>query len=215
MSQNNIRQSPPSASILKKIWSHLTANREVEENVVRSSSARLLAVLLLTLTVGFIVVDTYKSVVVAGYYVPWYGYGILVATFVINRFVSYRLAAIMTCLMFPLVVFSHIYTNQSQDSLQSINYLVLAIILAAILLNTLEMMAFTFMTLFLIVVLPMSGTFSDLSVNDLVSPLSICFFGAVLAQLLRFHRNAIEQKRMEQVGKSERRFRDLVESIKN
>ncbi|MBN1411171.1 MAG: PAS domain S-box protein [Spirochaetales bacterium] len=199
-------------NFFRRLWDILTKTRIPETIIGDHFNSRLLAFLLIILFSGFLFVDVYKSLNVSGYKVPWMGYLILLSAYLINRFLSYRTAAIITSLMFPFVLISQLIINPSTNNIQSLVYLALGIILASILLKQLEFIIFSVVIEVILLIIPFTGIIPDNLANQLVTPAMICLFTIILSQVLRSQLKIIEKRRRQRIEKSEKRFRDLVES---
>jgi len=175
-------------------------------------NARLLATMLVTLTLGFAVVDSYLALTRPDYHIPWYGYLILASAFLLNRFLSYRFAAVLACLMFPAVLFATVAVQPGTDSVRSLNHMVLGIMLAMMLLRRWEAVLYAVFCMGVILLVPALHLLTPDMHYRLTTPLATCLFGTVLSLTFTLHRDHLERRRREQLAASEKRFRDLVET---
>ncbi len=157
--------------------------------------SRLLGISLAVLLGGFIPVDTALVLTVPGYAPPWFGYGMLITSGVLNYLGRYRVAAAIAMAMFPLVVFGLVYSGQSTLPFVTFGYLALAPMLGAIFLPIWGVALITVANLCGIALAPwfvpeLAGRFSQL-----VGPLSINTMVGVLAGLYMHHRNGVEADR--------------------
>ena len=80
--------------------------------------SRLLNIFLLPMILVFMGVDAVYLLTVPGYVPPWYGYVLLIASYLLNRGRFYRFAAFLTLVMFPFVILVNIVSGGSTDPLQ-------------------------------------------------------------------------------------------------
>ncbi len=196
---------------LSSLWFFASKNSELPTDIVKNLNAQLLSVLLLTFATGFGFIDIYKSITMETYMVPWPGYLTMAFAFFLNRYYSYRIAAILTCIMFPAVLFSLIVIIPTPDNIQSLQYLVLAAILSALLLKGWE--SFLFSSSIVVGILLIPVLFSTVLLTTVITPLGVFIFGWVLAHLLRFQRNAIEARRQRQHQISESRIQHFIDDF--
>ncbi len=197
-----------------RLWNAVSANAASATDLRARLNARLLAAMLVTFTLGFGVVDIYQSLTLPGYHVPWYGYVVLATAYSINRFLSYRVAAAITCLMFPAVLFSMFIGTPTVHSVHSLSYLALGIMLATILLSTWEAVVYAGLVLSLLATLPLLVDAPPEVTSHLATPFAMSAFGAVLSMVFSLHRDLLEKRRQRQLAESERRYRSFVTNFR-
>ncbi len=83
------------------------------QDIETRRQSRLLAAMLIVMTAGFGLLDLRGALTVPGYVVPWYGYVFLISSYLLNRYRSYSVAASLTVLMFPVVIFAEVLFSPS------------------------------------------------------------------------------------------------------
>ncbi|MFH0990117.1 MAG: PAS domain S-box protein [bacterium] len=184
--------------------------REYETTDVKS---RLLAVILLIMILGFGIYDVRGYLTQENYQAPWYGYLFLLTAFVINRFWSNRVAALLTMLMFPSVLFFGLVTLPQTITLYSLHYLLVSIILGSILLRWRELLLYMILILAGIGLLPSLFPAVIPDVNAIVELLVFNAMGGLLVLLKMHLRDRGEQRRQEQITESEKRFHTIFDSV--
>ena len=121
----------------RSLWLRLTEpSATLQDNVLRRKS-QLLAAFLLVLFVLFGALD------IVYYLHPNYritsqsimGYLFLAVSYTLTRRGRYGLAATLTMAMFPMVLFSEVISNNSNNPVVTLSFLVLSLLLASILLS--------------------------------------------------------------------------------
>ncbi len=164
--------------------------------------ARILAVLLIFFILVFGALDTYKSFTDPAYTIPWTGYVFLSASIVINAFGFYNVAAFLTAAMFPVVIFSSVVQSTEPNAYAVLNYLVLGLVFASILLGfrgtgILAMVQITGLCL-----LPWINPVVFPSLSSVAGPLALNFLSASLLLYFIYLRNHIENRRRQELVQS-------------
>lgn len=176
-----------------------------------SRKARLLSIFVLAMILIFINVDVLYLATVPGYVVPWYGYIFLFATYLLNRFGYYVVAANLVMCMFPLVVFGSLLGGESGQS-SNLGYLLPGLILTSILLPSASVVVIALIDIMGILLLPVLDPGMALSVQMIVSPASVLIIGTVLIVISMRHRDQIERDRQVLLRQSEESYRMLFET---
>jgi PAS domain S-box-containing protein len=164
---------------------------------------------------AFALVDAAMLAAVPRYRPPWLGCGLLVATFLLNRFWSHRVAARLTCWMFPLVVFTEIATGvrTGTSSVLPLIYLLVGTQFAALLLGSREAIGFALACLAgaacLPLVIPAEATGWE---RAWLTVMTVNVLGAILAIAFRRLRDGAERDRASELQTREEHYRSLVES---
>ena len=203
---------PPLDELLQRFRGRLsTPSRSADDPAIRLKSRLLNAFLLIAVAV-FGVVDVVYAVTLPGYTPPWYGYAFLLGAWLLNRWGRYRAAASLTLAMFPLVIVALIVSGASAEPRASLNYLVLGILLASILLSWRGVAVFTLVSLGGLVLTPVIAPDSVESLGDLVGPLSLVALVAGLSLVFLHHRDQVERDRQAELRASEERLRLALEA---
>jgi PAS domain S-box-containing protein len=183
------------------------------KDIALQKKSLLLSIFLLVFIYIFAGVDIAYLLTVPGYAPPWYGYVFLVGSYALNRIGKYRLAAVLTISMFPIVVFSNILEGASANPLATLYYLILSIILGSILLQKrfLILLALINSLGILLMMRYEPAYFPD--IDTIVGPLSTMFIGVALVLISMVHRDQIEKSRQVELRQSEERYRTLFDGI--
>ena len=157
--------------------------------------SRILAAFLLVSLAVFGFVDSVYVLTVPGYAPPWYGYGLLVGAWLLNRCGRYGAAATVTLAMFPLVIFSLVVTGRAAEPSTTLSYLVLGILLASILLGWRGVALVTLVSLGGLALMPLLARDTVPSMLALVGPFSVTALGAGLSLVFMPHRDRVERDR--------------------
>jgi two-component system cell cycle sensor histidine kinase/response regulator CckA len=178
----------------------------IQDIAIRHKS-RLLAIFLLLMMAIFAGVDITRSIMVPGNAVPWYGYVFLGTAYILNRTGYYKLAAILTSSMFPLVIFSQVLRHTANTPILSFNYLILGLMLGSILLSGRGVAILAGVNIGGILLMPILVPEVIPGFNQILTPLATNAIGATLALVFIYHRNQIEQARQVELRQGEERLR--------
>jgi len=168
--------------------------------------SRLLGISLAVLGLLFACVDASLALTLPHYTPPWHGYVLLTLAFALNRSGYYQLAAPLTVLTYPGVIFTITHSGHGMPFL-SFGYLVIAPMVAAIFL---PMWGVALITLVDLLGIASAAWFEPSLVADapqLIGPLSVNAMVGVLALLYMHHRNGLERDRRRALEDSEERAR--------
>ena len=197
--------------LLLKSLDRLLIEPQHPYNAATSRKARLLSIFVLAMILIFINVDVLYLATVPGYVVPWYGYIFLFATYLLNRYGYYVVAANLVMCMFPLVVFGSLLGGESGQS-SNLGYLLPGLILTSILLPSASVVMIALIDIMGILLLPVLDPGMALSVQMIVSPASVLIIGTVLIVISMRHRDQIERDRQVLLRQSEESYRMLFET---
>ena len=203
----------PSRLLVWRLWDLLVKQSVASGDGSLRRQSRLLATFLLVMTAGFGFMDVRGVMTLPDYHVPWYGYAFLLAAFVTNRFISYRLAAATTMAMFPVVLSHGVITDPATFPINSLNFLVLGILLGSIMLSIVDMAVYSFLLVATIALLPVFAPSSVPAFQSVVIPLTLNSMGAMLALVAMHNRDVLEAERRSQLLEKEQRLKTIVDSL--
>jgi two-component system cell cycle sensor histidine kinase/response regulator CckA len=175
--------------------------------------SRLLAAFLLSMTAIFVLVDMYKSLAIPEYRIPWYGYLFLGTAYILNRSQYYTLAAALTLSMFPLVVFATPWSD-APSTVNTLNYLVLGILLASIFFSIRGLAIITVANITGLLLLPILAPNAIPAFTNIVTPLAVNTIGSALALVFMQHRDHLERDRQAELRASEERLRLALDAAR-
>lgn len=177
--------------------------------------ARWLAGLLLLMAAGFGSLDVYYLLTRQSYTPPWFGYALLGINYALVRSGRFRLAAILTVAMFPLVVFALVATGRAAAPQTTLSFLVLGILLASVLLSAGTVVVFTLLALLGIATLHAFGGAAPGA--DTLGPAVLVAITGGIASVGALLRQRIEQERREVLvsanAELERRVRERTAEL--
>ncbi|MBN2736301.1 MAG: PAS domain S-box protein [Spirochaetales bacterium] len=198
--------------VMGRLWRFITKTVVPESESRNFLNSQLLAFLLVLFFLSFLVIALVKSSVYDHYFCPWFVYIVLIFSFICNRFWSYRVAAIITNFMLPFILFLKLLWWPDLFSIQSLFFIIPAIILASLLLDQIEYIIYSVFILVFLGLLSFTGLI-PLEIHEaFTDPAVICFFTIVFSQLLRSQLSAVQRHTISSVEASQSRFRDLVET---
>lgn len=176
--------------------------------------SRLLSLFLLSLVIIFFVVDSVYLATVPGYQPPWYGYVLLIGSYLLNRSGRYNIAALMTIAMFPAVILVSNISGEASNPLTILYYLIPGLILAGIFLSIRATASFALIEIAVIISMHylVPDAFADFGV--LIAPLSTMVISAVLVVVSMLSRDQIEKDRQAKLRDSEERLRMALEAAR-
>ena len=174
--------------------------------VARIRKSRLLAIVLLTMIVVFAGVDSVYLATVSGYSPPWFGYVLLLGAFALNRSGRYDPAAVVTLAMFPLVVFSSVISGHSAEPTVTLNYLLLGVVLAGILVSIRGTIFMAAIEIAGLLIVPVLAPRAVPGYSAIVGPLSLIVVGSLLIVLSLTLHDQIESDRRAELKASEERL---------
>ncbi|MCC6569520.1 MAG: PAS domain S-box protein [Anaerolineales bacterium] len=199
-------------SPLQRLQTALFEPPVVVEDITLRHKSRLLNIFLVILIVVFMGVDGYRLATAPGYLPPWYGYVFLFGSYALNRAGFYRISALLTLVMFPVVIFISIVSGTASASMTTIYYLIPGLILAGILLSFKSIIFFAAVEIGIVLAMPFAASKSFADFDSILGPFSALLISAVLVLVSIRHRNNVEAERQELLRKSEERYR-LISSV--
>lgn len=142
------------------------------DDLAVAHKSRLLALGIWILLLVFSGVDTFFTLTIPNYQVPWFGYGLMFSAYLLNRYKYYAWAAGLTILMFPMVIFSSIYGGTAANIMTTLNYTVLGLILCSIFLRKSGVTVLGIINTIGIMLMPSFSEASEITYSMLVGPLS-------------------------------------------
>ena len=177
--------------------------------------SRLLNIFLLPLIFVFLGVDGVYYTIVPGYTPPWYGYVFLAGAYLLNRARFYHVAAFLTLVMFPIVIFTNIIRGESVHPELTLYYLIPGLILGGILLSMRTTAIFALIEIIVILSMPIIVPGIFLEIESIIGPASTLMMSAVLVLVSIWFRNQVEKDRQENLRKAEEKYRHIVENSIN
>lgn len=176
--------------------------------------SELLAVLLAVCIVSFGALDTYSLIRDPNYQPPWMGYAFLLSSLILNRLGWYKIAALLTATMFPVVIFGFVFgaTNPSVNT--ELGYLVVGLIFGSILLGYRGTVALSVVTMAVILSLPYIAPVAFPSIRNLIAPLMVNFLASVLLLYFMYLRNRIENVRQQELMESVSALKNAEQNIR-
>ncbi|MBV6395539.1 MAG: Adaptive-response sensory-kinase SasA [Anaerolineales bacterium] len=184
------------------------------DDVGRQYQSRLLTVILLIMTGVFLTLDIVNLVTVPGYKIPWYGYVFLVGAIALNRSGWYRVAAMLTLVMFPTVIFTIIASGAATDVEITLSMLVLGIILGGILLSRRGLILLAGLNLIGIVVTALVVPSQTIELASIIGAAAILLITAVLSIILMHQRDQIEAARQAALRESRDRLQLAMQAVR-
>lgn len=181
------------------------------EDIALRHKSRLLNIFLLIMIAVFMGVDGYRLATTPGYMPPWYGYVFLFGSYALNRAGFYRVSALLTLIMFPMVIFINIVSGTSSTPITTIYYLIPGLILAGILLSFKLTTLFAVAEIAIVLSMPYAAPKSFANFESIIGPFSALLISAVLVLVSISHRNNVEAERQELLRISEEKYRAIVE----
>jgi len=198
-------------SALKRLRQVLIEPPALIPDIALYHKSRLLNIFLLIMIVVFLGVDGFYLATIPGYMPPWYGYVFLFGSYLLNHTRYYRFSALLTLIMFPIVIFFNIISGESTP-VAIIYYLIPGLILAGILLTFKLTVLFALVEIAVIVSMPYAAPTIFTGFNSIVGILSTMIISSVLVLVSMRHRDDLEADRQETLRKSEEKYR-LVSSV--
>lgn len=185
--------------------------RFLQEVAIRRNS-RLLNIFLLVMIVVFLGVDGAYLATTPGYMPPWYGYLFLFGAYAFNRAGYYKVSALLTMAMFPMVIFANIVSGESAAPITTIYFLIPGLILAGILLPFGLTALFAFVELLLVASMPVVAPMAFADIESIIGPFAALLISAVLVFVSIYHRDRMEAERQKLLRQSEEDHRAIVEN---
>lgn len=198
--------------VLNRLKQILIEPPAIIQDIALRHKSRLLNIFLLIMIVIFLGVDGVYLATSPGYVPPWYGYLFLFGSLAMNRAGFYRLSALLTMAMFPLVIFANITSGAAVDPITTIYFLIPGLILAGILLPFKFTVYFALVELVLVGSMPVVAPTDFMNFESIVGPLSALIISTVLILVSIDHRDRMEADRQELLRKSEENYRAFVEN---
>jgi len=175
-------------------------------DVALRSKSRLLARILLVMTLVFGVLDAVYLITVPNYEVPWYGYIFLSASFLLNYYGYYRYASGLALLMFPMVIFANVVTGEAVNPIATLDLTILSVMLGGILLSRRGLLILTGINLAGILLMPSVVPDKLPGLTSVISPASAMIIATLLSLIFTRQRDQIEQKRQGELREKEERL---------
>lgn len=199
-------------SMFKRLQNTLIEPPDSIEDVGVRHNSRLLSLFLLIMIVMFLGVDGYYLATIPGYMPPWYGYVFLFGSYALNRFGFYRFSAMLTLIMFPLVIFASIVSGEASSPIVVLYLLIPGLILASILLSFWLTAIFALIEILLVCIMPLAAPSAFPSFDAVFGPFFALMISGGLVLISIFHRDRMEADRQKQLRKSEEDYRAIVEN---
>ena len=174
--------------------------------------SRLLNIFLLPMIIVFIGVDIAYLLTTPDYVPLWYGYIFLVGAYLLNRSGFHRLAAFLTLVMFPIIIFTNIITGEAAIPVLTLYYLIPGLILGGILLSMRTIAFFALIEFAVILSMPFVVPNIFPQINAVVGPASTLVMSTVLILVSVWFRDQVEKDRQENLRRTEERYRHIVEN---
>ncbi len=197
-------------SMLPRIWKNLIRPSPLVNDIESQLRSSLLAAVILGSTLVFLCYDCLTTMTVDGYVAPWYGYITLLSIYLLNRYWSFFVAAVLHLLMPIVVTMSHIFVVGTTNLAASLIFLILGPIFASLYFNPpvvlmigLLVNSLGFAVVKMLTPIHWENWSSEYTFNLLVT---------ALVALLSWHRNKIEFHRQAQLRQSEERLQLALDS---
>ncbi len=202
--------------LISNIWYWLTEPAASIQDVAQRRNSRLLATFLLVLLTLFGLLNFIFFVTTPGYRFPLTnlgGYILMISAYGLNRVKYYRLGAALVVSMIPLVVFGNILTRTDINPTETLNFLMLGLLLSSLLLSVRGTTIFAVICVAGILLTPRLAPAIIPNFKFISVPLITFIIGSALSVISMIHRNQIEKDRQAELRKSEARFRSLAETV--
>ncbi|MEW5940404.1 MAG: hypothetical protein AB1750_12115, partial [Chloroflexota bacterium] len=196
----------PLLAFVKNITEFLTRPHASITDFATQTKSRLLAGILLVMTLVFGGLDLFYVFNVPGYEVPWYGYLFLLTAFLLNRFGKYRYASALALLMFPVVIFSNVASGESVNPPATLDLTLLSVMLGSALLSRRGLFALTVINLAGILLMPFIVPDQLPGLASIVGPASALTIATILAFVFARQRDQIEEARQLEFRANEERM---------
>jgi len=173
--------------------------------------SRLLSAFLFAMILTFSVVDGISVFTIPDYQVPWYGYVFLFTAYGLNRLAYYRLSSILCVFMFPVVVFASVVSGRSGESVVSLSFLLVGLIVAELFISRWGVVILALGDTVGVLLLPRFMPPFMIKIDSIIILLSAIVVGAVLILISSNHRDQVEADRRILLRQSEERYRMLFE----
>jgi PAS domain S-box-containing protein len=197
---------------MSRFWSYLINPKTPYADIALQHKSRLLSGFIFILIVIFAGVAIVYSASSPDYQLPMYRFSFPILAYLLNRNKRYTWAAILTTSIFPMVVFTMVYSGAAANPLSSLHYVVVGMVLGSLFLETAGAILFTLINAIGIVLIPILVPDLNLSFTQLVSPLSVNLIAGAMAVIIRQNRDRIESDREKELRESETRFRAIFEN---
>lgn len=184
---------------LREVNDFLTSPSEALSDPVDKGSARLLSACVAALVLVFGSLDFILWNIRPGYVAPWQGYAMLLASYALSRSVYYRLGAVLTTSMFPLVAISMVIAG-TPDGARPFSYALLAPFFASLFLGVRGATIFAVVTPAAVSLVPIAF---GVKLDDYVDTLAANIMGGLVAVSYALHRDWVEERRKEQNARHE------------
>lgn len=184
---------------LREANDFLTSPSEELTDPVNKGSARLLAACVAALVIVFGSLDFILWNIRPGYVAPWQGYAMLLASYALSRSVYYRLGAVITTSMFPLVAISMVIAG-NPGGLRPFSYALLAPFFASLFLGVRGATIFAVVTPTAVALVPIGF---GVKLDDYIDTLAANIMGGLVAVSYALHRDWVEERRKEQNARHE------------
>ena len=183
------------------------------QDVGTQFKSRLLAVILLAMTCVFLLLDIANLITVPDYRIPWYGYVFLIGATTLNRRGWYRAASGLTLVMFPSVIFTLIATGRATDVDQTLNMLVISIILGGILLSRRGLILLACINLAGIIVTALVIPSRPIELAAIVGAGATNMIAAILSIVFMRQRDQVESARQAELRESRNRLQMAMQAV--
>jgi two-component system, cell cycle sensor histidine kinase and response regulator CckA len=204
--QRDLPQRLPGANPLGRLGRSLIDPVVPYADPAIGRTSRLLAILLLALIGLFLLTDSTRLLTTPGYRPPWYGYLLFGSAYALNRARFFQIAAGLAVATFPVIIFAVAATTPGDGPSGIVQYLVLSIFLASILLGTRGLTVIAGINIAGLLILPAVAPSAVPSYLAVVTPLAVNVIGAALALIFLRHRDLIERDRQAQVRTNSERL---------
>jgi PAS domain S-box-containing protein len=197
-----------------KFFDFLFFPQQTSEDVAIRLKSRILGGLLIFFLIVFGSLDFYTSYQNPNYSVPFLGYAIMLTALLFNRLGKYNTAAFLTAAMFPVVVFSTMLTATGREVIVTLNYLVLGLIFASILLGLRGTAILATVQIAGIFLLPWMNPAIFPSIKSILGTFTLNFLSASLLLYFMYLRNRIEKMRSHELVQSYNALKTTQENLR-
>jgi two-component system, cell cycle sensor histidine kinase and response regulator CckA len=200
----------------RTIGHKLTNPADSIQDIALRRKSQLLSIFLLILFTLFGLLDLTYYITIPGYLTALPdlgGYAFFMSAYVLNRNGRYHLASLLTVSTVPVVLFTAIVTDSTQNPIVTLNFLILGLLLSSILLSVRGTIFLAGITILGTLLMPLLAPAVIPNFTTILGPLATLLIGSALTVFSMIHRNQIESDRQTELRESEERFRAIYDGV--
>ena len=200
---------------IKDVWSKfiswLIDPKKKYQNHILTEKARVLGLFLVLIFVIYLIDDLISPNYVGIRIFHYLGLGLLLATYLVNRFVNFYFSSRLALVTLQIMIFSSVYTQSAPDPVAQLNNLVLSVIIASFLIRAQGIILIGLINFAGIILLPVIGPYPEIGIKDVANPLYVSMVSTILVAVYMFFRDNLEQTIQISVPRSEANFNTIIE----